>query len=94
MSRRYADVVAVQRRDTVPSQFLWRGRLYLVRTVLAHWVESGDWWRSAAAAAGDLAAEREFWRVEAGSGRTDGVGIYDLCFDWVAGDWTVVATVD
>ncbi len=28
----------------VPAQFLWRGRLYLVREVLAHWVELGTWW--------------------------------------------------
>ena len=27
-----------------PAQFLWRGRLYLVRDVLAHWVEIGAWW--------------------------------------------------
>ena len=27
-----------------PEQFLWRGRLYLVRDVLAHWVELGAWW--------------------------------------------------
>jgi hypothetical protein len=27
-----------------PAQFLWRGRLYLVRDVLAHWVELGAWW--------------------------------------------------
>ena len=27
-----------------PAQFVWRGRLYLVRDVLAHWVELGTWW--------------------------------------------------
>ncbi len=27
-----------------PAQFLWRGRLYLVRDVVAHWVELGAWW--------------------------------------------------
>ena len=27
-----------------PEQFLWRGRIYLVRDVLAHWVELGAWW--------------------------------------------------
>ncbi|MGH8774230.1 MAG: DUF6504 family protein [Jiangellaceae bacterium] len=26
-----------------PEQFLWRGRLFLVRSVLDHWVESGTW---------------------------------------------------
>lgn len=51
MSRRYGDQVDVRRGDRAPDQFLWRGRLYLVRTVLAHWLEAGAWWRSAAAAA-------------------------------------------
>jgi hypothetical protein len=27
-----------------PEQFLWRGRIYLVREVLAHWIELGSWW--------------------------------------------------
>lgn len=30
----------------VGNQFLWRSRIYVVRTVLAHWVESGTWWTS------------------------------------------------
>src|SRR5262245_62794365 len=30
-----------------PQQFLWRGRLWKVRAVLAHWVETGPWWQSA-----------------------------------------------
>ena len=29
-----------------PQQFLWRGRLWKVRAVLAHWVETGPWWQS------------------------------------------------
>jgi hypothetical protein len=29
-----------------PSHILWRNRLYRVRDVLAHWVETGAWWRS------------------------------------------------
>ena len=29
-----------------PDQFLWRGRLWKVRAVLAHWVETGPWWQS------------------------------------------------
>lgn len=29
-----------------PEQFLWRGRLWQVRAVLAHWVETGPWWQS------------------------------------------------
>ncbi|MGZ4448538.1 MAG: DUF6504 family protein [Nocardioides sp.] len=29
-----------------PEQFLWRGRLWKVRAVLAHWVETAPWWQS------------------------------------------------
>jgi Family of unknown function (DUF6504) len=34
-----------------PEQFLWRGRLWKVRAVVAHWVETGPWWQSAGARA-------------------------------------------
>ncbi|MBF4767311.1 hypothetical protein ISU10_05980 [Nocardioides agariphilus] len=34
-----------------PEQFLWRGKLWKVRVVLAHWVETGSWWQSADARA-------------------------------------------
>ena len=34
-----------------PEQFLWRGRLWEVRAVLAHWVETGPWWQSGGARA-------------------------------------------
>ena len=51
MTRLHADPVEVRRTDTgagpEPAQFLWRGRLYVVREVLARWTESGGWWRSA-----------------------------------------------
>jgi Family of unknown function (DUF6504) len=141
MSRRYGDVVEVARHDDEPAQFLWRGRLYVVRGVLAHWVETGAWWRSASARAlytGEDAAretaegrspgrsadrppglaqdpplglaedppselppsvgfdegEREVWRVEAGAGRSSGTGVFDLCFDWSAGSWTLARALD
>jgi len=48
VSRLHTDAVEVQRHDDVPAQFLWRGRLYVVREVLARWTESGGWWRAAA----------------------------------------------
>ena len=58
MSRLHTDAVEVQRRDDLPEQFLWRGRLYVVREVLDRWTESGGWWRTAAVqslSAGDTA---------------------------------------
>ncbi|MGH3347836.1 MAG: DUF6504 family protein [Nocardioides sp.] len=98
--RRYDDPVEVRRgwvegpgRQAVggpaarvegPEQFLWHGRLWKVRAVLAHWVETGPWWQAPGVqavigtddprpepprqAGGDLLVERELWRVEAGRG--------------------------
>jgi hypothetical protein len=110
--RRYDDLVEVRKgaRDGVegPEQFLWRGRLWKVRAVLAHWVETGPWWQSMHARAvigsedagsagprpiGDLLAERELWRVEAARG-PDAGGVFDLCFDWADGQWQLVGCVD
>lgn len=94
--RRYDDPVEVRRgwvegpahRGEGPEQFLWRGRLWQVRAVLAHWVETGPWWQTPAVRAlvgtddtgatpapgpgPDLLAERELWRVEAGRGSDAG----------------------
>ncbi len=57
--RRYADPVEVRQGPLEtedhgvegPQQFLWRGRLWKVRAVLAHWVETGPWWQSSGARA-------------------------------------------
>ncbi|MFK5584015.1 MULTISPECIES: DUF6504 family protein [unclassified Serinicoccus] len=75
--------------DQVPTLFLWRGRLHLVRAVLAQWSQRVPWWRGAedeegtgGATEGSAPAlptlERVVWRVEAGAGRTGGTGVYDL----------------
>jgi hypothetical protein len=64
--RRYADPVEVRRGHVDaggegPEQFLWRGRLWKVRAVLAHWVETSPWWQSTAArsALGDESPRQE-----------------------------------
>ena len=45
--RLYDDPVEVRRGETDgPDQFLWRGRLWKVRAVIAHWVETAPWWQS------------------------------------------------
>ena len=77
--RRYDDQVEVRKgADEDPDQFLWRGRLWQVREVVAHWVETGAWWTrtsggpgstSGAAVDADLLREREVWRVAAARGR-------------------------
>jgi hypothetical protein len=70
--RTYGDAIDVRTGadalsgSDAPAQFLWRGRLYLVRDVLAHWVELGAWWsvrgsrapRAVAAAAARAAGPR------------------------------------
>jgi hypothetical protein len=111
ITQRHAQRIEVRRHDDAPEQFLWRGRLYVVRAVLARWTESGGWWRTAAVrglATGDGAPasiddrEREWWRVEADSGRlaavphsaSAGPGVYDLCFDWSEGAWSLARVLD
>ncbi len=73
--RRYADPVEVRKGATDgvegPEQFLWRGRLWKVRAVLAHWVETGPWWQSTTARAvigGDEAVDDAGAAGAAGAG--------------------------
>lgn len=45
--RQCDDPVEVRRGEAEdPDQFLWRGRLWKVRAVVAHWVETGPWWQA------------------------------------------------
>lgn len=71
-----------------PEQFIWRGRLYVVRAVVDHWREPRPWWRDLTdGTATHLAPydplapenlEHQVWRVEATPGRTTPPGVYDL----------------
>ena len=106
--RRYDDPVEVRKgADEDPDQFLWRGRLWQVREVVAHWVETGAWWArtsGAVAVDGDLLREREVWRVAAARGRVaalqpspehdPGFGVFDLVFSWSEGSWQLARAVD
>jgi Family of unknown function (DUF6504) len=38
--------------------------------------------------------ERDWWRVEAQAGRHAGSGVYDLCFDWSTGGWSLARVLD
>jgi hypothetical protein len=94
--RRYDDPVDVRRGrvagvgtgQTVhpvegPEQFVWKGRLWKVSAVVAHWMETGAWWQSrgvhavlgsedradgTGSGSADLSVEREVWRVVAARG--------------------------
>lgn len=71
---------------SVPTQFLWRGRVHVVRGVLAQWSQRVPWWRRGTDAGmaqdGTTATlpvlEQQVWRVEASAGRSHGSGVYDL----------------
>jgi Family of unknown function (DUF6504) len=40
------NTVNVQARDDGrPVRFVWRGRLYTVRTILEHWIVNREWWQ-------------------------------------------------
>lgn len=110
--RPYNDLVEVRKgpadgldteTEERPDQFLWRGRLWQVREVIAHWMESGAWWvRSPEDAPGrsQLAHQREVWRVAAARGRAvsavddPGFGVFDLTFDWSEGVWRLAGSLD
>jgi hypothetical protein len=95
--RRYDDPVEVRKgADEDPEQFLWRDRLWQVREVVAHWVETGAWWagRDGGAAAPDLLREQEIWRVTAAPGRQHSLGVFDLVFSWADGTWRLAGAVD
>ena len=86
-----------------PQQFLWRGRLWQVREVVAHWMEVGVWWlrRPEDQPGGsELIHEREVWRVTAARGRAvstpddPGFGVFDLAFDPAGGVWRLAAALD
>ena len=96
--RKYDDLVEVRRGSGEgPDQFLWRGRLWKVRSVVAHWVETGPWWQQADGGRADLLGERETWRVEAGRGAHPEAGqwgVFDLSFDQAEGSWQLVGCAD
>ena len=88
--RRYDDPVETRMGQVSgiegPEQFLWRGRLWKVRAVIAHWVETGPWWQSGGARA-------VIGSDEPGSGSTRSGGA-DLCSPDLLGErelWRVEA---
>ncbi len=92
--------------ESPPEAFIWRGRLYVVRGVLAQWRERRAWWHDALEAdeaqvrPGETlvaaASEQHVWRVEASPGWSFPPGVYDLAHDESPrGDqWSLVRVVD
>ena len=109
MVRRFSDVVQVrpvEGSQQQPEAFIWKGRLYVVRDVLAQWRERRAWWREsgdpgeARAQPGTgiaaAAAEHQVWRVEASPGWSFAPGVYDLAHDESAHpeQWSLVRVAD
>jgi Family of unknown function (DUF6504) len=111
MGRVYGEPVNVQaRKDGRPVRFVWRGRLYAVRSVMEHWVVNREWWRETgetgretgetgqAGQAGqtEQTAEPElrFWRVEASAGQGLPSGVYELRQDVATSTWTLRRVLD
>ena len=100
MGRVYGEPVNVQtREDGRPARFVWRGRLYAVRSVMEHWVVNREWWRETDPAANrqdgtNGRAELRFWRVEASAGQGLPSGVYELRQDVATGTWTLRRVLD
>lgn len=107
LARRYDERVQVDHRDNEPIAFVRRHRGYVVRSVLAHWWETGPWWEapepsdsapSDSALAGSEAVgvhddERELWRVEAVAPGRSSV-VVELVHFWSTGHWSLAAVLD
>jgi hypothetical protein len=97
MARVYGEPVEVQtREDGRPTRFVWRSRVYTVRSVQEHWVVNRDWWRGADPVPAQ--PELQFWRVEASAGDTpragQAAGVYELRHDVSADSWTLRQIAD
>ena len=94
MGRVYGEPVNVQaRKDGRPTRFVWRGRLYAVRSVMEHWVVNREWWRGTDQPQPDE-PELRFWRVEASAGQGVPSGVYELRQDVATGAWTLRRVLD
>ncbi len=88
MARERGEDVDVRCADDRPVEFMWRGRIYEVRDVQSHWVESSRWWHSTATTGipADV-EERELWRVAAVAGRSGQPELFDLAHGRESDRW-------
>lgn len=88
-----------------PAQFLWRDRLWSVRSVETRWVVTGPWWDGPAARSvrdgsidavdgAEVLTEEEVWRVVAANGRNGTRGVYELTHALSTGVWRLSRVVD
>ena len=78
--RRYDEPIEVRRGlvagQEAPEQFIWRDRLWVVRDVVSHWVETGAWWdQEGIAALLGVGAEQSGAEQNAGSGRASAMAV-------------------
>lgn len=93
MGRVYGEPVEVQtREDGRPTRFVWRGRLYTVRSIIEYWMVNREWWREPDA--DPVQPEMQFWRVEASTGQGMPSGTYELRLDVAVGAWTLRGVED
>ena len=98
--RRYDEPIEVRRGlvagQEAPEQFIWRDRLWVVRDVVSHWVETGAWWdQEGIASLLGVGAEQSGAEQNAGSGRASaGVTAVPLGADLLAESdlWRVEAS--
>ncbi|MGB5951681.1 MAG: DUF6504 family protein [Ornithinimicrobium sp.] len=71
----------------VPTAFMWRGRVHVVRAVVAAWTQRTPWWRLGEVdTASPRGLEQRVWRVEASIGPHLLTGVYDLTSDDLTSD--------
>ena len=106
---RSESIEVVMGTDGAPAGFRWRGRRYVVRAVMATWVESVPWWpRESRGQEGTrwpresrgirASGQRDAWRVEA-TAATGAVGVYELyrirsCADEENSFWGLLRVLD
>lgn len=95
VSRIYGEPVQVWIRDTRPTRFVWRSRLYTVTARLDHWTTAAPETATPPEgrapgeddAGGEDMPRREFWRVEALAGLGSAPAVYELRHDLRSGAW-------
>ena len=83
MSKRINEQVEVTREGDTPA-FLWRGRRYVVMSVIARWRQAQDWWQGG--------GEIRGYRVWATDG--DHEGVFELARMLPSREWRLVRVLD